>query len=184
MGKIINGMTISLDGFVGDSQGGVERLYADLQALQDTEMLQQAMEQTGAVVMGRHSYDMGNGDFTGYEFQVPLFVVTHHPPAQAAKGENDKLKFHYVSDGVKSALEQAKTAAGNKDVMIVGGASTFRQALATGLVDELHITIVPVLLGDGLPLFSPAEKTLVELETVRVVPSLSGRTDMIFRVVK
>jgi dihydrofolate reductase len=79
MAKVIVGMTTSLDGFVNDRTGSVERLYPDLEALRKTEFLKKVIEYTGAVVMGRRAYEMANGDFTGYEFQVPIFVVTHHP---------------------------------------------------------------------------------------------------------
>ena len=87
MAKVVVGMTMSLDGFVNDRQGSVARLYPDLAALQKTEMLREAIANTGSVVMGRRAYDMANGDFTGYEFQVPIFVVTHRPPAKAASPE-------------------------------------------------------------------------------------------------
>src|SRR5687768_1035024 len=111
MGKVVIGMTISLDGFVNDRNGSVEKLYPDFEEMKKSEVLQRAMRDTGAVVMGRHSYDMAEGDFTGYEFQTPIFVLTHHPPEQAAKGENDKLRFIFVADGIESAVRQAKTAA-------------------------------------------------------------------------
>ncbi|MEK6226808.1 MAG: hypothetical protein AABM40_11035 [Chloroflexota bacterium] len=123
MAKVIVGMTVSLDGFVNDRNGSVERLYPDLAALRKTEVLQEAIANTGAVVMGRRAYEMANGDFTGYEFQVPIFVVTHHPPKAVAKGENARLSFEFV-DHVDGAVGKAKKAAGTKDVTAVGGAST------------------------------------------------------------
>src|SRR5512134_3586317 len=126
-------MTISLDGFVNDRNGSVSRLYPDLAALGETESLQEAIKTTGAVVMGRHAYDMAQGNFTGYEFQVPIFVVTHHVPETAAKGENDQLKFHFVTDGFESAIEQAKAAAGDKNVTLIGGANAAQQCIRTGL---------------------------------------------------
>jgi dihydrofolate reductase len=101
MAKVIAGMTLSLDGFVNDRNGSVERLYLDLEALRKTEFLQEVIASTGAVVMGRRAYDMANGDFSGYESQVPIFVVTHHPPAKTAKGENDKLQLAFVDDQVR-----------------------------------------------------------------------------------
>jgi dihydrofolate reductase len=70
-------MAMSLDGFVNDPNGDVSRLYPDLDALRKTVILQEAIKTTGAVVMGRGAYDMAQGDFTGYEFQVPIFVLTH-----------------------------------------------------------------------------------------------------------
>jgi len=76
MAKVAVGMTLSLDGFVNDPNGSVARLYPDLVALAKTEILPEAITNTGAVVMGRRAYEMANGDFTGYKFQVPIFVVT------------------------------------------------------------------------------------------------------------
>lgn len=184
MGKVTGGMSMSLDGFIEDKNGSVARLYPDLDNLRQTEMLQEAMRNTGAVVMGRHSYDMAQGDFTGYEFQAPIFVVTHAVPKTVAKGENDKLKFHFVSDGVESAVKQAKAAAGDKDVTIIGGADTIQQVLKAGLLDELEIGIMPILLGDGLRLFDKLGEDEIKLEKFRIIELPSGRTDIHFRVVK
>lgn len=175
-------MTISLDGFINDSSGSVARLYPDLGELAQTDMLQEAIRTTGAVVMGRHSYDMANGDFTGYEYQAPLFIVTHQAPEQVAKGENDKLSFTFITNGVASAIQQAKAAAGNKNVVIVGGANLIQQCLNTGLMDELEIGIMPVLLGAGLRLFDNLDATY-ELEKIKLIESPGGRTDIFFRVI-
>jgi dihydrofolate reductase len=130
MGKVIGGMTVSLDGFVNDRNGDIGRLYPDMDALLQTEILQELMQSAGAAVMGRRTYAMGDPDeyADGYEFQVPIFVLTHQPPARHPKG-NERLTFTFVTDGVESAIAQAKAAAGAKDVVIVGGASTFQQCL-------------------------------------------------------
>ena len=181
MAKVIVGMTVSLDGFVNDRNGSVERLYPDLAALRKTEVLQEAMANTRAVVMGRRAYEMANGDFTGYEFQVPIFVVTHRPPKEAAKGENAKLSFTFVDD-IGSAVQKAKKAAGTKDVTVVGGPSTAQQCIRSGLAEEIHVGIVPVLFGEGLRLFENLGDEL-QLETIEVLKS-PGRTDIKFRVVK
>lgn len=138
MGKVIVGTTMSLDGFIKDRLGSVEALYPDLNALHDTEMLRESIRSTGAVVMGRHAYDMANGDFTGYEYQMPIIVLTHHPPESVARGTNDQLTFTYVIDGIEHAIEEAKAAAGDKDVTVVGGASTAQQCINAGLLDELQ----------------------------------------------
>jgi dihydrofolate reductase len=183
MGKIILGMTISLDGFVNDQDGSVGRLYADLQGVDYSEQFQEAIQATGAVIMGRRSYEMGDGDFTGYEFQVPLHVVTHQVPEQVAKGENKNMKFVFVTDGVESAVSQAKRAAGDKDVTVVGGADIIQQILNAGLADELHIDIIPVLLGDGLRLFDHIENAPVELEQIQV-DKKPKRTSFRYRIVK
>ena len=183
MGNVIFGMTMSLDGFINDRNGSVSLLYPDFAVLAESDDLQEAIRTTGAVVMGRHSYDMGNGDFTGYEFQAPIFVVTHHIPEQTAKGENDKLTFTFVTDGVKSAIAKAKAAAGDKAVTVVGGADIGQQLLKAGLVDELHIDVMPVLLGAGLRLFENLDGAPIELEITRVSKTL-GRTSLRYRIVK
>lgn len=181
MTNVIVGMTISLDGFVSDSSGSVSRLYPDFELLQNHPRMQETIQSTGAVVMGRHSYDMANGDFTGYEFQTPIFVLTHHVPETPAKGENDKLKFHFVTDGIESAITQAKTAASDKDVVVIGGASTIQQCLKAGLADFLEIDVMPVLLGDGIRLFGSDS---IDLERLLVEALPSGRTYLRYRVVK
>jgi dihydrofolate reductase len=183
MARVIAGMTMSLDGFINDRNGDVSRLYPDFDALRETDAVQEAIRTTGAVVMGRRSYDMGEGDFTGYEFQTPIFVLTHRAPDQVAKGENDNLSFTFVTDGIESAIAQAKAAAGDKDVTVIGGASTVQQCLNAGLVDELEIDVRAVLLGDGTRLFDRLGAAPIELETTRVTES-PGVTHLRFRVVK
>jgi dihydrofolate reductase len=182
MGKVLVGMTISLDGFVNDRNGDVSRLYPDLAALRQTEMLQEEIKTTGAVVMGRRAYNMAEGDFTGYEFQVPIFVLTHHIPEKVAKGENEKLSFTFVTGGIESAIEQAKAAAGDKCVAVIGGPDTVQQCIEKGLLDEIQLGIVPILLGGGLRLFEHLDKQ-IELERMRVIES-PGRTDLRFRIIK
>jgi dihydrofolate reductase len=183
MARVIVGMTMSLDGFVSDRNGEVGRLYPDMEAMRQTEQLQEAIRSTGAVVMGRRSYEMGNGDFTGYELQVPIFVLTHQAPEQVAKGENDKLTFTFVTEGIERAIDQAKAAAGDKDVTVVGGASTIRQCLEAGLADELHIDLRSVLLGDGLRLFDRSDAPPIELESIGVSES-PGVTHVRYRIGK
>ncbi|HEX8983200.1 MAG TPA: dihydrofolate reductase family protein [Ktedonobacterales bacterium] len=183
MGNVIISATMSLDWFMSDRNGDVGRLYPDLETLRYTEMLQEEMRTTGAVVMGRRAYDMANGDFTDYEYQAPIFVLTHHAPEQPPKGQNDHLTVAFVTDGIESAIAQAKAVAGDKQVTVVGGASTAQQCLRAGLVDELHIGVVPVLLGEGLRFFEPSVSDQLRLERTRVYESPT-RTDLWFRVVK
>jgi dihydrofolate reductase len=183
MGNVIIGATMSLDGFMNDRTGDVSLLYPDLETLRRIEMLQEEIRTTGAVVMGRRAYNMANGDLTDYEYQVPIFVLTHHPPETVAKGQNDQLTVSFVTDGIQSAIEKAKAAASDKHVMVVGGAKTAQQCLRAGLVDEIHIGIVPVLLGGGLRFFEPLVNEEMELERTRVFESPT-RTDLWFRVVK
>jgi dihydrofolate reductase len=174
---------MSLDWFMSDRHGDLSCLYPDLEALRKTEMLREEIQMTGAVVMGRRAYDMAEGDLTGYEYQVPIFVLTHRVPNNVAKGQNDQLKITFVTDGIKSAIARAKAAAGAKHVMVVGGANTAQQCLEAGLVDEIHIGIVPVFLGDGLRFFAPQANEHLELERTRVFVSPT-RTDLWFRVVR
>lgn len=183
MGQVIIGATMSLDGFMNDRNGDVSRLYPDFEALRNTAMLAEEIRATGAVVMGRRAYDMAQGDLTGYEYQVPIFVLTHAAPTTEAKGLNDKLTLTFVTSGIASAIEQAKAAAGDKQVTVVGGADTAQQCLRAGLVDEIHMGIVPVLLGEGLRFFEPAANEQLQLERTRVFESPT-RTDLWFRVVK
>ena len=183
MGNVIVGATMSLDGFMNDRNGDVSRLYPNLEELRGTEMLQEEIRMTGAVVMGRRAYDMGEGDLTDYEYQVPIFVLTHHVPETAIKGENDQLTVTFVTDGIERAIEKAIAAAGDKHVMVVGGANTAQQCLRAGLVDEIHMGIVPILLGEGLRFFEPGSNEQLELEQTRVFESPT-RTDLWFRVVR
>ena len=180
MGKVIIGMTVSLDGFINDRDGGVSLLYPDLAALRLQTRLQETIRTTGAVVMGRHAFEMGDPDtyVDNYEFQTPIFVLTHHAPERMPK-QSDSLTFTFVIDGIKSAIEQAKVAAGDKNVVVVGGASTFQQCLSAGLYDELHIDVRHILLGEGLRLFDNLDDGPIELERVDMGES-PGLTHLIF----
>lgn len=152
-GKVVLGMTISLDGFISDRNGDLQSLYPDLEVLRKTEELQASITATGAVVMGRRAYDMTEGDFTNYEFQVPIFVLSRTIRQNSTKGENENMTFTFVGEGIETAIERAKVAAGDKCVTVIGGANTAQQVLRAGLADELRIDIAPILLGEGLRLF-------------------------------
>lgn len=166
-GKVVGGMAMSLDGFIEDKDGSVAKLYGDMKDLHESAYLQDSMRDTGAVVMGRHAYDMANGDLTGYEYQVPIFVATHHT-SEPPKGQNERLRVTFVPEGVQQAMTLAKIAAGEKQVTVVGGASTIRQCLDAQLLDELHLLLAPVLLGDGLRLFETRQGAPVEFEQIDV----------------
>jgi len=181
MSKVILGTTMSLDGFINDRTGSVAALYPDLAALDETPLLQESIARTGAVIMGRHAYDMANGDLTGYEYQVPIFVVTHHAPPQGPKGENENLKVHFVTDGVASAVRQAQAAAGDKEVNVIGTPGMVQQLMPSGLVDELQIGIMPVLLGQGLAFFQNMGIAHIELEKIRIIET-GERIDIYYRV--
>lgn len=184
MAKVIVGMTISLDGFVEDRHGGVGALYPDFDTLRDTEPMREFAQNTGAVVMGWKAFAMADDpdSYAGnYEAQVPIFVVTHTRPSKHPK-ETDQLTFTFVTDGVASAVRQARVAAGEKDVVVIGGATTVQACLQAGLTDELHIDVMPVLLGGGLRLFDAG--VAGQLERLAVLELPAGRTHLRFRVVK
>ncbi len=182
MGKVVGGMTLSLDGFASDVNGDVSRLYPDLDELRNTAMLQEEIQTTGAVVMGRHSYDMGDPDLwiDDYEYQVPIFVMTHHVPTKKPK-ETELLTITFVTVGIEHAIASAKAAAGDKNVILIG-ASVNQQAMNAGLCDELHIGMMPILVGSGLRLFEHLDSARIRLEKLRLFES-GARTDIWFRIV-
>jgi dihydrofolate reductase len=184
MSKVILGLSMSLDGFINDRNGSVERLYPDLEVLRYTQSLQEAIQNTGAVVMGKRAFEMSDPDdyADNYEFQVPIFVVTGNTPFQQPR-QTEKLTFTFVPDGVESAIEQAKKAAGEKNVMIIGGANTAQQCLKAGLVDEIDIDILPVLLGNGRRLFDDFGTQPIQLEKIAVLDA-GIRTELRFRVIR
>jgi dihydrofolate reductase len=186
MAKVILGMTISLDGFVNDRDGSVQALYSDLTAWRETEPGKESIENTGAVVMGRNSFAMSEDPdwfAENYEYQVPIFVLTHEPPKKHPR-ETEDLRFTFVTDGIESAVRQAKRAAGDKDVNIIGAASTAQQCLKAGLADELHVDIMPVFLGGGLRPFENLDTSLPSLERIQVMELPGGRTHLKFRIIK
>ena len=187
MAKVIVGMTISLDGFVADQNGSAGRLYPDLAALRHTSYMTDAIAQTGAVLMGRRTFEMAEPDsYVGnYEFQVPIFVLTHRPPHVAPK-QDEHLTFTFVTDGVESAVAKAMAVACDKAVQVVGGVSISQQLLDAGLVDELHVDIMPIFLGKGLRSFESSNLEHVRLERIRLekisVQEVGARTSLRFRV--
>jgi dihydrofolate reductase len=140
------------------------------------EIVEEAMTGVGAVIMGRNMFGGGPGPWgedpwSGWwgddpPFHVPVFVLTHHrrEPLEMQGGTT----FHFVTDGIESALAQAREAAGGQDVRLGGGAEAAQQYLAAGLVDELQLNVVPVLLGGGKRLFENVGAD-VRLEQTRVV---------------
>jgi dihydrofolate reductase len=114
-------------------------------------------------------------------FRVPVFVLTHHEREPLVK--QGGTTFTFVTDGIESALEQARAAAGADDISLAGGAGVARQYLAAGLLDELQVHVVPVLLGGGVRLFDDSLPAPVELEAERVVAS-PAVTHLRFRVAR
>lgn len=187
MTKVIAGMTVSLDGFINDHDGSAESLNPDFEQMVTSDSFKTMVEATGAAIMGRHVYDGMADPFVwandDYEFQVPIFVLTHTPPEKFPEG-NGNLRFVFVTDGAESAIRQAVAAAGDKDVQIIGGADTIQQCLNTGLCDELQVDLMPVLLGSGLKLFENIDVNKIQLERTKVEQTTSQRTSITFKVTR
>jgi dihydrofolate reductase len=158
----------------------------------DSRMVAETVAATGAVVMGRRMFSGGSGPWEedpngdGWwgddpPFHVPVFVLTHHPRETVVK--EGGTTFTFVTDGIESASEQARAAAGERDVAIAGGADVVRQYLTAGHLDELLIHIAPVLLGGGVRLFDGEGRAAVGLEQIRVAES-PGVTHLTYRVVR
>ena len=154
-----------------------------------SEVVAGSLENIGAILMGRNMFGGGPGPWgddawDGWwgddpPFHKPVFVLTHHarPPLEKEGG----TKFTFVTDGIESALEQARAAAQGKDVGLSGGADVTNQYLAAGLVDEAQLHVVPVLLGDGARLFEGVPGTRLELEQIRAVEA-PGVTHIQYRM--
>ena len=163
MSKVIADITMSLDGYVTGPSGDVDELHAwvtDQDAV-DTEILERATAETGAVVMGRRLFDIVDGPNgwtkdMGYDAQQagtpPFFVVTHSAPQHVRLQRELGMRFTFVDD-LTTALDQARTAATDGHVVIMGGGDIIGQTIEQGLVDELHLHLAPILLGGGTPLF-------------------------------
>jgi dihydrofolate reductase len=176
MEQVIAGITVSIDGYItgpddGPGKGlgeGGERLhywvfggpwtYSDTRlgepTGEDAAWLSQVTSRIGAVVGGRNTYEAAEHWGDENPWGLPFFIVTHRPEEEPPGG-----KFTFVS-GVEAAVEQALTAAGGKDIQVMGGAEVIREALAAGLVDELAIIIAPVIMGSGKRLFDGFTKSL------------------------
>ncbi|MFE2883850.1 dihydrofolate reductase family protein [Streptomyces sp. NPDC059272] len=132
----------------------------------DDDVARATFERTGVSVMGRRMFDAGEQSWPEEApFHTPVFVVTHTPrdPWERPGGTT----FHFVDDGIESALDQAREAAGDRDVRISGGAETIQQYLDAGLVDEFSITLAPVLFGTGIRLFDHVDPDRLALTQAR-----------------
>ena len=183
MGKVILGLTVSLDGIVEDSNGSVNPPYADLDLLKEAEVMKESILTTGAVVMSQKEYGMAEDPdwYVDYEYQVPIFVFTDKAPEKHPK-ESDKVTITFVTTGVADAILQAKAAAGEKDVNIIGSAQTTPLCLKTGLVDELQVDIVPWFLRTGYRPFKDLDDVDIKLERIHLVGLPTGRTHISYKV--
>lgn len=193
MGIVKSHMSMSLDGFIaGPNDGpahplgeGGERLHKWVYGLEswrerqgieggesnaDAEVVEEQFRNDGASIMGRGMFTCGEEPW-GEEppFHMPVFVVTHD--AREPLVRKGGTTFTFVTDGVESALRQAKEAAGDRDVSVAGGATIVQQLFKSGLLDELYIHISTVLLGKGRRLFENMGPEHIELERTRVIGS-------------
>lgn len=196
MGRVTCNMSISLDGFVaGPGQSletplgeggeclhewmfatGTWRGDADAPRTVDDDEMERIVAGNGAFIMGRNMFGPIRGQWTGDwrgwwgeepPFKHPVFVITHH--GRERLEFDNGTSFTFVTDGIESALEQARSAAGGRDVALGGGADVANQYLAAGLIDEMELHVVPILLGGGERLFEGVGTDLHGLELVRTV---------------
>jgi dihydrofolate reductase len=196
MGKVITSITMSLDGFIAGPDDDVQHIFKWYFSgpteipIQDgrmvlkvspesAELLEDAFRATGAMVCGRRMFDVAQA-WDGHPPHAPCFVVTHTVPQEWVR---EGSPFTFVTDGVESAIRQAKTTAGDKNVA-VATASITQQCLKVGLLDEIHVAVAPVLLGAGIRLFDHlgAEQP-IELAIKRVIEA-PGVTHLIYRVLR
>jgi dihydrofolate reductase len=193
MSKVIFDISMSLDGFVTASNvrpeepmgDGGQRLHewAFGEDERNRELLAEAVNFVGAVIAGRRTYALSvpwwGADGPTGPARVPVFVVTHAEPEEVP----EEGVYTFVTDGIESALEQAKMAAGEKDVAAMGGAEMGQQYIGAGLVDEISIHLVPVLLGGGTRMFEHLGGEHIQLESTGVIETPEA-THLRFRVVE
>jgi dihydrofolate reductase len=196
MGKVIAAFAMSLDGFIADAQDGVWSLFGWL--INGDTLLElpgmdrpfktspasathyrEIWETTGAEVTGRRDFDVSKAWGGKHPMGVPVFIVTHSPPQEWIY---EGSPFTFVTDGVESAVAQARNAAGDKNV-IMNGSKVAQQGLKAGVIDEIQIDFAPILLGDGIRLFEHLSAAPIELEVTSVVGA-PGVTHLKYRVVK
>ncbi|MBI5304944.1 MAG: dihydrofolate reductase [Chloroflexi bacterium] len=196
MAKTIVAQTMSLDGFIaapdddvspifgwymaGDTDlpiVGVPRVFQVSKA--SAALIRKEWDSIGAIVTGRRDFDVSDAWGGIPPLGVPIFIVTHNPPSKWSKKGSP---FTFVTDGVESAVAQAKQVANGKNVSI-GGSKVVQQCLLAGLVDEIAIDLAPVLLGSGIRLFDNLDSKRIELEYTGVVEG-TGVTHLRFRVLK
>ena len=181
MSKVHTHMTMSLDGFIADPHGGIDELFGWYGAGEVTiptkveqfsfnvdeasaELLRGYLANSGALVCGRRLFDITNGWDDNHPMGPPVVVVTHHAPDDA-----DRWPRTTFVDNVPAGIERAKEIAGDKAVTIAS-ADIAAQALDLGLVDEVHVSLVPVLMGEGIPYFANLGAAPHRFEDPAVIP--------------
>jgi dihydrofolate reductase len=180
MGKVLLDMAVSLDGFISGPNGGDGGLHDwyFAETGKSEQILEELQTAIGAMILGARAFGTSPDGFDT-PYKVPHFVLTH---TRRATVNRDGAQFNFVTDGIWSALERAKAAAGDKDVCVAGGANTAQQFLQARLLDEIQLHLVPVILGDGIRLLEHLGADL-KLERSRVIEAPLA-THLRYRVVK
>lgn len=195
MGKVFADQSMSLDGFSAGANVGVGNEMGDGgEALHEWmfreggksghrgEALEDLFGSTGAVVVGRRTFDLGEKPWGDDPvFHRPVFVVTQRVKAVVTK--QGGTSYTFVTDGLEAAIAQARAAAGDRDVVVLGGASIIQQCLRAGLLSELRLHLAHVLLGAGTSLFGGVDPAMLALERTRLIDS-EGVSHLTFRVGK
>ena len=191
-GKVFFSVSMSLDGFIApeslDDLMGPKwmelqqwafplRFFRENQKLGeggeeglDNDIARETFERTGASVMGKRMFDAGAQAWPeDAPFHTPVFVVTHEK--RSSWKRQGGTTFHFVNDGIKAALDQARAAAGDRDIRIAGGGATILEYVNAGLIDEFSIALSPVLFGSGIRLFEGVDASRVALTPIRAEPS-------------
>jgi dihydrofolate reductase len=194
MAKVILDITMSLDGFIAGPGDDVSRLHdwlfsgnrssasSDFFKLspESAQVFDALVKTTGSIITGRHTYDLTGGWGGSHPVSDAVFVLSKEVPRDVPKGSTT---FTFVTDGIARAVQQAKQAAGQKNVYLMGGANVVQQCLKAGLLDEMQVHLVPVILGEGIRLFEHLGAEPIELESTQVIEA-PGVTHLRFRVVK
>ncbi|MBA0051368.1 deaminase [Streptomyces sp. AJS327] len=180
MTTVIVHATITLDGFLAEADGGVDWMFGRPSAPEDDAVVQQVTSRVGAVVGGANrTQTIEDGEIPyGGLLNVPVYLLTHIPHEPI---EHDGVTYTFVVDDIAEAVERAARAAGDRWVSLLGG-SIARQCLRLGLVDELHLDVAPVLLGDGISLFAGLGQR-VELERLDT-SAFASETHLRYRVLR
>ncbi len=186
MGTVMFGLSMSLDGYIAGKNDDVSLVFAWMGRAMERfrEIAGDFLGDCGAVIMGHRSFEMIDGE-NGWVFpdgtapDWPVFVLQSQARAPVKKG---KTQYRFVTDGIESAVAQAREIAGEKYVALHGG-SAVQQALRAGLVEEFHLNIAHLLLGEGVRLFDHLGDTPIHLECTRTLET-PGATHLSFRIVK
>jgi dihydrofolate reductase len=201
MGKVSAGATMSLDGYIaGPNDSGFDLLFkwysagdvevpmpdstagvpAPRVSAATAELLRREQAEWGALVCGRHLYDLTNGWGGRHPLNVTTVVLTHRPPEDRPREDEN---FVFVTDGIQAAVAKAKEIAGDRNVGVNSGQMA-KQALEAGLLDEIGIDLVPVILGTGTRFFADYDSAAFEFEGPILVVEGIGVTHLRYRVIK